>query len=250
MNVAMTLEKRPGLENERIRTSVDLQAGLRNFEVGRYPNARPVPINVAIVEDDSGVRESLAALIRGTVGFQCTNKYATAELALRELPKNWPDVVVMDINLPNQSGIECVAKLKLLKPKLQILIFTVLEDSNEIFKSLMAGASGYLIKETPPAEILQAITEVHRGGSPMSGSIARKVVNYFQKKGKFSEDVESLSARELEVLTHLAKGYRYKEIADALSISSLTVRSHLQKIYEKLQVHSRTEAVVKFLGSN
>ncbi len=246
----MTLEKRPVIANDPIRSPIELHFGGRSFEPGHFANARPKPINVAIVEDDAGVRESLAALIRGTVGFQCTNKYSNAELALRELPKNWPDVVLMDINLPNQSGIDYVAKLKLLKPKLQILIFTVLEDSNEIFKSLMAGASGYLVKETPPAEILEAISEVYRGGSPISGSIARKVVDYFQKKGKSSEDVESLSARELEVLTHLAKGYRYKEIADVLSISSLTVRSHLQKIYEKLQVHSRTEAVVKFLGSN
>ncbi len=209
-----------------------------------------MPINVAIVEDDSGVRESLAALIRGTAGFQCIGKFPNAELALRDLPKNWPDVVIMDINLPNQSGIECLTKLKALRPKLQILIFTVFEDSNEIFKALMAGASGYLIKETPPAEILEAIGEVHRGGSPMSGHIARKVVDYFQNKGKSSEDVGSLSARELEVLTYLAKGFRYKEIGDVLSISSLTVRSHLQKIYEKLHVRSRTEAVVKFLGRN
>jgi DNA-binding NarL/FixJ family response regulator len=219
-----------------------------NFKVSRQNFE--MPITVAIVEDDNGVRESLAALIKGTPGFQCLNKFPNAELALKELPRNWPDVVIMDINLPRQSGIECVAKLKALKPKLQILIFTVFEDSNEVFKALMAGASGYLMKDTPPAEILDAINEVHRGGSPMSGLIARKVVDYFQSKGKTSEDVGSLSARELEVLTYLAKGFRYKEIGDVLSISSLTVRSHLQKIYEKLHVRSRTEAVVKFLGRN
>jgi DNA-binding NarL/FixJ family response regulator len=176
------------------------------FTTGPSTINRPAPIGVAIVEDDAGIRDSLAALVRGTMGFQCVGKYSNPQLALRELPKNWPDVVILDINDSDQEGLDCVAKLKLQRPKLQILIFTVLEDSNEILKSFMAGASGYL--------------------------------------------TDSLSARELEVLTHLAKGYRYKEIADALSISALTVRSHLQKIYEKLQVHSRTEAVVKFLASN
>jgi DNA-binding NarL/FixJ family response regulator len=154
----------------------------------------------------------------------------------------------MDINLPGDSGITCVTKLKALKPKVQVIIFTVHADTNEIFKSLMAGASGYLVKQTPPAQILEAIADVHRGGSPMSSQIARKVVDYFQSKGRTSEDVETLSNRELQVLTQLAKGHRYKEIADDLSISVLTVRSHLQRIYEKLQVRSRTEAVVKFLA--
>jgi DNA-binding NarL/FixJ family response regulator len=207
-----------------------------------------MPIKVAIVEDDTGVRESLAALIRGTSGFQCTGTYPNAELALKQIPDNWPDVILMDINLPKKSGIECVASVKALKPKVQIIIFTVHEDSNEIFNSLMAGASGYLIKDTPPAQILESIADVHRGGSPMSSHIARKLVDYFQRKGQATEVVESLSAREIEVLTHLAKGYRYKEIAEELSISVLTVRSHLQRIYEKLHVRSRTEAVVKFLS--
>jgi len=223
---------------------------MRRFVDNGSPTRERMPINVAIVEDDHGVRESLATLIQGTVGLQCSSRCSSAELALKELPKNWPDVVIMDLNLPRQSGIDCIVKLKALKPKVQILIFTIFEDSDEIFRSLKAGASGYLIKDTPPAEILEAITEVHRGGSPMSGHIARKVVDYFQTKGKLSEDVESLSSRELEVLSLLAKGHRYKEIANLLSISFLTVRSHLQRIYDKLHVHSRTEAVVKFLDSN
>lgn len=205
-------------------------------------------LQVAIVDDDTGVRESLAALINGTSGFRCSGAYPNGETALKQFGGNWPHVVLMDVNLPEMSGIECVVKLKALKPKLQILMLTVCEDSNEIFKSLMAGASGYLIKETPPAQILEAIADVHRGGSPMSSHIARKVVQYFQKRGQDSEFAENLSPRELEVLAHLAKGYRYKEIADLMSISVLTVRSHLQRIYEKLHVRSRTEAVVKFLS--
>jgi len=207
-----------------------------------------MPIKVAIVEDDTGVRQSLEALISGTPGFECIGSHANAEAALRRIPHDWPDVILMDINLPGDSGIACVTKLKALKPKVQVIIFTVHADTNEIFKSLMAGASGYLVKQTPPAQILEAIADVHRGGSPMSSQIARKVVDYFQSKGRTSEDVETLSNRELQVLTQLAKGHRYKEIADDLSISVLTVRSHLQRIYEKLQVRSRTEAVVKFLA--
>ena len=208
-----------------------------------------MPINVAIVEDDTGVRESLTILINGTSGFRCSGAYSSAEVALKQVCGNWPNVVLMDINLPKMSGIECVAKLKTLKTDLQILMLTVYEDTNQIFESLMAGASGYLLKETPPAQILEAILDVHRGGSPMSSHIARKVVQYFQKRGQIPEVADNLSNRENEVLTYLAKGYRYKEIADILSISVLTVRSHLRRIYEKLHVRSRTEAVVKYLGS-
>ncbi len=208
-----------------------------------------MPINVAIVEDDTGVRESLAILINGTSGFRCSGAYPSGETALKQLCGSFPDVVLMDINLPRMSGIECVAKMKAMRPELQILMLTVYEDSNQIFESLMAGASGYLIKEAPPAEILEAIVDVRRGGSPMSSHIARKVVQYFQKRGQIPEVADNLSDRENEVLTYLAKGYRYKEIAELLSISVLTVRSHLRRIYEKLHVRSRTEAVVKYLGS-
>lgn len=183
-------------------------------------------LKVAVVDDDTGVRDGLATLINGTIGFRCSGAYPNAETALKQLSGNWPDVVLMDLNLPEMSGIECVAKLKTLNPRLQILMLTVCEDSGEIFKSLMAGASGYLTKETPPSEILEAIGEVHRGGSPMSGHIARKVVQYFQKRGQDLEDGGNLSRREIEVLGHLAKGCRYKEIADLMSISVLTVRSH------------------------
>jgi DNA-binding NarL/FixJ family response regulator len=212
-------------------------------------NSPRIPIKVAIVEDGTGVRESLAIVLNGTAGFRCTGAYANAETALREIKFNCPDVVLMDINLPKMSGVECVAKLKAARPELHVLMLTICEDTQEIFDSLKAGASGYLLKETPTAEILEAVADVTKGGAPMSSQIARKLIQYFQKMGPDEEIAENLSKREIEVLTYLAKGYRYKEIADALSISALTVRSHLQRIYDKLHVRSRTEAVVKFLGS-
>lgn len=205
-------------------------------------------IKVSIVEDDAGVRESLSILVNGVSGFHCISKFANGEVASKMIPLNWPDVVLMDINMPKLSGIECTAHLKALNPRLQIIMLTVYEDNEQIFDSLAAGASGYLSKETPPSEVLEAISDVVRGGSPMSSQIARKVVQYFQRKQRSVDDTENLSQREEEILGYLAKGYRYKEIAEALSISALTVRSHLHRIYEKLHVRSRTEAVVKYLG--
>jgi DNA-binding NarL/FixJ family response regulator len=207
-----------------------------------------MPINVAIVEDKAGVRKSLAVLINGSKGFQCIHTFPNAEAALEEMPKAWPDVVLMDINLPEMSGIECVKKLKAIRPALQIIMLTVYVENEKIFKSLVAGASGYLIKDTPPSEILEAIDDVQRGGSPMSSQIARKVVEHVQQFNEVSDETLSLSPREYEILSHLAKGLQCKEIADILSISALTVRTHLRNIYEKLHVRSRTEAVVKFLG--
>lgn len=203
-------------------------------------------IKVSIVEDDAGIRESLAILINGAPGFRCINTFANAEAALKQIPLDWPDVILMDINLPKMSGIELVAKLKAMHPTIQVIMLTVYADNEKIFKSLKAGASGYLLKQTPPNEILDAITDVQRGGSPMSNSIARQVVLYFQQRPPANE-TENLSKRELEILGHLAKGYQYKEIADTLSLSVLTVRAHIRNIYEKLHVHSRTEAVVKYL---
>ena len=207
-------------------------------------------VRVSIVEDDSGIRESLAILINGAPGLRCVSTFPSAELALKQLPQDWVDVVLMDINLPRMSGIECTLKLKQLNPKLQIIMLTVYEDTEQIFRSLQAGASGYLIKETSPSDILDAIKDVSQGGSPMSSHIARKVVQYFQRERPSQHETENLSARETEILGCLAKGYRYKEIADQLGISVLTVRSHLRRIYEKLHVRSRTEAVVKFLGKD
>ena len=206
-----------------------------------------MPITVSIIEDDRRVRESLAVLVNGADNIRCLSTHATGEEALQEIGRQRPDVVLMDINLPGVSGIECVRKLTAQMPKLQILMLTMYEDDEKVFQSLVAGASGYLVKRTSPAELLRAIEEVHTGASPMSGKIARTVVEYFQKLKTVSPQQQYLSKREEEILNLLAKGYRYKEIADALSISFETVRSHLKNIYDKLHVHSRTEAVVKYL---
>ncbi|HEX9045736.1 MAG TPA: response regulator transcription factor [Verrucomicrobiae bacterium] len=205
-------------------------------------------ITVSIVEDDRRVRESLAILINGGENTRCIAAYGSAEEALENVPRHVPDVMLMDINLPAITGIECVRRLKQQFPKLQILMLTMYEDDEKVFQSLVAGASGYLVKRTSPADLLKAIEEVHCGSSPMSGKIARTVVEHFQKLQTAAPQQQYLSRREEEILNLLAKGYRYKEIADALSISFETVRSHLKNIYDKLHVHSRTEAVVKYLG--
>jgi len=208
----------------------------------------PKPIHVSIVEDDRRLRESLSVLIDGTRELRCVSTHRNAEDALAQIPTKKPDVILMDINLPNLSGIECVQKLKNLLPSTQILMLTMVEDRERIFESLTAGASGYLLKRTPPVKILEAIEEVYRGASPMSGQIARIVVEHFQKRKKISPEEEPLSRREQEILELLAEGYRGKEIAAKLSISYDTVHTHLQNIYEKLHVHSRTEAVIKYLS--
>lgn len=206
-----------------------------------------MPINVSIIEDDRRLRESLSILINGGENLHCLSAHATAEEALTRLPQIKPDVLLMDINLPGMSGIDCVRKLKAQMPKIQILMLTMYEDDEKVFQSLVAGASGYLVKRTSPAELLKAIQEVHGGASPMSGKIARTVVEYFQKLQGDSPQENYLSPREEEILNLLVKGYRYKEIADALAIGFETVRTHLKNIYDKLHVHSRTEAVVKYL---
>ncbi len=207
-----------------------------------------MPITVSIVEDNRQVRESLAVLLNGGGNTRCVGAYSSGEDALAGVVQKKPDVVLMDINLPGMSGIECVRRVKAQLPKTQILMFTMYEDDEKIFQSLVAGASGYLVKRTSPAELLKAIEEVHSGASPMSGKIARTVVEYFQKLRTEIPTQTYLSKREEEILILLAKGYRYKEIADALAIGFETVRSHLKNIYEKLHVTSRTEAVVKYLN--
>jgi DNA-binding NarL/FixJ family response regulator len=204
-------------------------------------------IKVSIVEDNQKLRDSLAILIDGAAGFQCVSTHPSAEEAVRQIPVKKPDVVLMDINLAQMSGIECVQKLKETMPEMKIVMHTISEDREQIFKSLRAGADGYLLKRTPPARMLEALAEVFRGESPMSGQVARMMVDYFKQRGAV-EKAEHLSDREREILDHLAKGYRYKEIADALGIGLATVRTHLRRIYEKLHVSSRTEAVVKYLG--
>lgn len=205
------------------------------------------PIRVALVEDDASIRRALEVVLNGAPGFACVGAFGSGEEALTRLAGAAPQVVLMDIQLPRMSGVECVARLKARHPEMQVLMLTVFEDDELVFDSLAAGATGYLLKRTPPAEILQAIAEIHRGGSPMTSYIARKVVQSFQRPSRGAAERLPLSEREREILQQLARGYRYKEIADALGISLDTVRTHLRRIYEKLQVHSRTEAVVKFL---
>ncbi len=207
-----------------------------------------MPIKVAIVEDNERIRTGLATLIDGSDGFHCQAAYESAEEALRNLPARKPDVVLMDIQLPGMSGIECVQKLKERCPETQVMMLTVYEDYEKIFRSLVAGATGYILKKTPPAELMAAIRELHEGGSPMSDQIARKVVLAFQQMGKSSKETENLSEREMEILSYLAKGYHDQEIADKLFLSVKTVRTHLRNIYQKLHVRSRTEAVLKFLN--
>jgi DNA-binding NarL/FixJ family response regulator len=218
------------------------------FDQAKWGRGWPiVSIKVSIIEDDDWIRENLAAQIGQTPGFACVSSYRTAEEALVQLPAQAPDVVLMDINLPKMNGIECVRQIKALMPSTDVLMLTVYEEGDKIFNSLLAGASGYLLKRTPQAEILEAIAEVHRGNSPMSGHIARRVVQYFNQRGSAETQIERLSKREREVLDHLAQGIAYKEIADVLSLSIDTVRMHIKGIYGKLHVHSRGEAVAKYL---
>jgi DNA-binding NarL/FixJ family response regulator len=203
-------------------------------------------IKIAIVEDDEQVRENLAALIGGTKGLECVGTYASGELALEELPRRLPEVVLMDINLPGISGVECVRQLKLLAPEMHIVMLTVYDDSDRIFRALQMGSAGYLLKRSPSAEIVRAIEEVHRGGAPMSSYIARKVVQSFQRPGPADKPAENLTKRETDVLAYVARGYINKEIAEALGLSTETVHGYLKTIYTKLQVRSRTEAAMKF----
>lgn len=205
-------------------------------------------IRVSIVEDNKGTRESLSELLKRAPALCFIGAHANGEEAIRQIPTEAPDVVLMDINLPHMNGIECVARLKQQMPKTQVLMLTTYEESDLIFDSLRKGASGYLLKNMPAAELVQAIEQVHSGGAPMSMQIARKVVNHFQQIKKPESDMEKLTKREHEILALLAKGFLYKEIADQLGITMSTVRAHLHTVYEKLHVQSRTEAVVKYLS--
>ena len=206
-----------------------------------------MPINVSIVEDSDKFRETLAKVLNRADGFRCLSHYPNAEDALKALPNDKPEVVLMDINLPGMNGVECVRQLKQVMPTLQVMMLTVYEDTENIFNALAAGATGYMLKRTSRDELLDAIREVHRGGSPMTTHIARKVVLSFQKPAPTASPTETLSPREQEVLDCLAKGFLYKEIAEKLNISYETVHTYIRRIYEKLQVRTRTEAVAKFL---
>jgi len=213
-----------------------------------------MPITVSIVEDNEQLRGTLARVLNRAEGFRCVSQYADAETALQGLPKDRPEVVLMDINLPGMLGTECVSRLKTADPNLPVLMLTVYDDSEQIFKSLMAGATGYLLKRTPKDKLLEAIREITNGGAPMSRQIARRVVQFFQEIKHLpalpqrAPEVKTLTEREEEVLAHLAKGHAYKEIADLMGISFETVRTHVRTIYDKLHVHSRTEATLKYLG--
>ena len=209
--------------------------------------ADDMPIKVAIVDDDDGIRTSLATLIRRAPSLRLVGDYADAEAALKEIPHRPPDVVLMDINLPGVNGVECVRQLKISLPAVQFLMLTVYEDSDSLFNSLKAGASGYLLKRTASARLLDAIRDVYGGGSPMTPQLARRVVQYFAKPPGGESSRARLTPGEKDFLDQLAKGYAYKEIADRLTISIDTVRSYVRTVYEKLHVHSRTEAVVKYL---
>jgi DNA-binding NarL/FixJ family response regulator len=204
-------------------------------------------IRVSIVEDDRGTRESLTELLGHSPALRCVGAHPDGEEALLQIPGEAPDVVLMDINLPRMNGIECVAQLKRQLPKTQVLMLTTYEEGDLIFDSLRKGASGYLLKDMAPAELVQAIQEVHTGGAPMSPQIARKVVSHFQQIKKPQSDMELLTKREEEILALLAKGFFYKEIADQLGVTIHTVKAHSHHVYEKLHVQSRTEAVLKFL---
>ena len=209
--------------------------------------ARDMPIKVAIVEDDEGIRSSLATLVRRAPALRWAGDYADAESALKDIPRRPPDVVLMDINLPGMNGVECVRQLKGSLPAVQFLMLTVYEDSESLFNSLKAGASGYLLKRTASSRLLEAIRDVHEGGSPMTPQLARRVVQYFSRQAEGDSPVSRLTPGEKDFLDQLTKGYAYKEIADRMKISIDTVRSYVRTVYEKLHVHSRTEAVVKYL---
>lgn len=207
-----------------------------------------MPIKVAIVEDLQEVADGLAAFLQQDEGLQLVGSFRTAEAAAIELPIIMPDIVIMDINLPGITGIECVKKIKSIAPAIQFMMFTVYENNEQVFEALKAGASGYLLKKTPPLQIIASVKELYEGGSPMSASIARKLVNMFQQPQAENDEAAKLTPREKEVLELTAKGLLYKEIASRLGIGFGTVRQHLYKVYEKLHVQNKTEAINKVYG--
>ena len=204
-----------------------------------------MPLRVAIVEDGPRWRANIEMLLRETEGLECVGSYPSGEAAVAELPKRRAQVVLMDINLPRMSGVECTRQLRALLPEIQIVMLTVYDDSDRIFQALQMGANGYLLKRASADEILQAIQDVHRGGAPMSAYIARKVVQSFQQPAPSARPDEALSKRENEVLGYVSRGYSDKEVAEALGLTAATVRSYLKSIYSKLHVHSRTQAIAK-----
>jgi DNA-binding NarL/FixJ family response regulator len=218
---------------------------MQNETEARAPN--PPPLRVAIVEDQREVREGLAVLINGTPGFRCTGNYRSMEEALRVLEKEPPDVLLTDIGLPLMSGTEGIRILKALHPDLPILALTVYKDDEEIFNALCAGASGYLLKNTPPARLLECLREVVDGGAPMSPEVARQVIRLFREISPPVKADYRLTPQETELLKLMVEGYNYKSAAARLGITINTVSFHVRNIYTKLQVHSKSEAVAKAL---
>ncbi len=206
-----------------------------------------MPTKVAIVEDNAGICEELAQVLSEDPAFMCVCTCRNTFTALTKIPALAPDVVIMDVHLPDGSGIECTAKIKQMLPQTQILMFTIYEEAEQIYRALEAGASGYLLKRTPPDQLLRGLHEIVQGGVPMTGEVARKVIHSFRRAPVVAEPKVKLTPREEEILDLLAKGHLSKEIAHLLSISLETVNSHLKHIYEKLHVRSRTEAVIKYL---
>lgn len=205
-----------------------------------------VKINsIAIIEDDEKVRHYMAEQIRLQIDVEELRVFADAESALKELSTHPSDIALFDINLPGMNGIDCIQRLKLLHPRMQMMVLTVYDNADNIFNALKAGATSYLLKSTPPEKVIEAIYEVQHGGSPISSQIARKVIDAFTVKEKTNDYFQELSRREQEILEQLSKGYRYKEIADKLFVSIETVRTHIRNIYEKLQVNGRAEALRK-----
>jgi DNA-binding NarL/FixJ family response regulator len=206
------------------------------------------PITVAIVEDLDEVRDGLTQFINGDPEFDVVEVFTNAEKAVLSLPRLQPDIVIMDINLPGMNGIDCIISVKERCPGTQFMMFTVYENDEKVFEALKAGASGYLLKKTPPAKIVDSLRELFHGGSPMSSNIARKLVTIYQTKEGLHKTSLLLSPRENEILEWLSKGLLYKEIGEKLSIATGTVRQHIHKIYEKLHVQNRTEAINKMMG--
>jgi DNA-binding NarL/FixJ family response regulator len=206
-------------------------------------------IKVAIVEDKAGVRDNWANLLESSPGFLCVGTFETGEEALAKLPRSRPDVVLMDIHLPGITGIECTLRLKQQLPETQVVIVTVYTDADRVFEALKAGASGYLLKSTPPTEFLAAIREVTQGHAPMTGEIARLVIESFRKPAPHAPEDVGLTQREEECLRYLARGLSNKEIAQRMGVSASTVHFHLKGIYQKLHVRSRAEATLRYLQS-
>jgi len=217
--------------------------------INRQLHLITMSISIAIVEDLEEVRDGLNNFISLSKDFKILKLFRTAEEALKDLPQLKPDVVIMDINLPGMNGIDCIRQVKDKSPNTQFMMFTVYENDEKVFEALKAGASGYLLKNTGLVQLIEALKELHQGGSPMSANIARKLVTLFRSDQKQVPNLEALSPRENEILHLLAQGLLYKEIADQLAISVSTVRQHIHHIYEKLHVQNRTEAINKAFGS-